>query len=1044
MPLSISLYNHTLARFAAGANAAGDTYRLKLLTAATFDATHATLAATGGTEAGTGTGYTAGGVALAGVTIAQVATNAARFDADDVEITATGGAITASYGILFNDTDTDDPPVAFIDFGGSQTAPNGSPFRVIWNGSGIVAWLTDSTPLYTLPAATAQTLGGVRGGANLSLSQDGVLSLSGGNVTAALGLTPADAARSITAGTGLSGGGNLAADRTLSLSAGTIASLALADSAVQPAALVAASRSIWVDPAGADTAAGDLPTAPKRTITAALAAAVPGDVIRVRAGTYTEACPIALPRDVSIVGDGLRVVTVRPTAGTSGNTMWLVDSGAYLTGMTFAGHQAGAWAVAFNAAANNTAIGASGVGAFILKSPYIQNCTSYTAQDDSGLAGSTSDGTTGGGLEVDGAKCAPNSPIRSMVVDSFTQVNLDGPGCLVTNDGYVQLVSFFGTFCSYHVKAMNGGQANLSNSTTDFGTYGLVSDGRSTTPIFTGEAAAAASGANQITVTGLTTNRLGTSNRPASGMVFDVDGDTYTVIGAAPTTGGYVVTFYPTLSGALSGGEAVEVFLRSQIGTGSHVMEYVGAGTNYLALPWNGGVPIPANEIVELNGGRVFYSTTDQLGNFRVGPQFDVDGTTGAVTINTSSFNISGLNFIGPFSRDGGFSSVGVQLREVSNNTSLLASTGAADGNTVPTQFAVAGYLTANYAPQIRTVSAGTGLSGGGDLSANRTISLGNTAVTPASYGSASAVATFTVDAQGRLTAAGTTAIAIAAAAVSGLATSATTDTTSASNITSGTLNAARLPSTADTNARVAVKLAGSVIGTRRGVNFIQGTNVTLTVADDGTNEEVDITIAAAPPTSGAGSGTVTSVALSGGTTGLTTSGGPVTASGTITLAGTLALANGGTGATDAGGARTALGAAALGANTFTGAQNFADQELVRPLIKDYAETRTAPTISSGTLTLDLEAGNVFDVALNAAITTLTISNPPASGLAGSFTLILTADGTARAVTWGAAVKWPGGVAPTLTSDNGKKDIIVMTTVNAGTAWFAILAGQNF
>jgi hypothetical protein len=62
---------------------------------------------------------------------------------------------------------------------------------------------------------------------------------------------------------------------------------------------------------------------------------------------------------------------------------------------------------------------------------------------------------------------------------------------------------------------------------------------------------------------------------------------------------------------------------------------------------------------------------------------------------------------------------------------------------------------------------------------------------------------------------------------------------------------------------------------------------------------------------SGGGGGTVTSVAVSGGTTGLTTSGGPVTGSGTITLAGTLAVANGGTGATDAAGARTALGAAA-------------------------------------------------------------------------------------------------------------------------------------
>jgi len=59
---------------------------------------------------------------------------------------------------------------------------------------------------------------------------------------------------------------------------------------------------------------------------------------------------------------------------------------------------------------------------------------------------------------------------------------------------------------------------------------------------------------------------------------------------------------------------------------------------------------------------------------------------------------------------------------------------------------------------------------------------------------------------------------------------------------------------------------------------------------------------------SAAGTGTVTSVALSGGTTGLTVSGSPITTSGTITVAGTLAIANGGTGATTDSGARTALG----------------------------------------------------------------------------------------------------------------------------------------
>jgi len=125
---------------------------------------------------------------------------------------------------------------------------------------------------------------------------------------------------------------------------------------------------------------------------------------------------------------------------------------------------------------------------------------------------------------------------------------------------------------------------------------------------------------------------------------------------------------------------------------------------------------------------------------------------------------------------------------------------------------------------------------------------------------------------------------------------------------------AAKVPTTSDlVSGEIGVNMADQKVYINNGTSIVQVGAGKLTALGDVavTSPSTNQTLAwngTSWVNSSAGTGTVTSVDVSGGTTGLTTSGGPVTTSGTITMAGTLNVANGGTGATTAATALSNLG----------------------------------------------------------------------------------------------------------------------------------------
>jgi len=206
---------------------------------------------------------------------------------------------------------------------------------------------------------------------------------------------------------------------------------------------------IYVTKDGKDTNTGLKLGDAKATIKAAVSAASTGAVIKVSAGNYIENNPIYLPDQISIVGDSLREVSVSQL--NTGADLFYVGAGNYISQLSFVGGPSTCAMVAFDPFNRR----------YINQSTYVQNCTNFVQNSI--------------GMQVDGKKVI--GPLKSMVLDAYTQYNQGGIGVSITNEGYAQLVSLF-TICPHQaVFTGSGGACDLTNSNASFGDFGLVADG---------------------------------------------------------------------------------------------------------------------------------------------------------------------------------------------------------------------------------------------------------------------------------------------------------------------------------------------------------------------------------------------------------------------------------------------------------------------------------------------------------------------------------------------------------------------------------------
>ena len=412
---------------------------------------------------------------------------------------------------------------------------------------------------------------------------------------------------------------------------------------------------------GADDNGGTHQQDPLSSVGRALELATAGDTVYIYPGTYSETLPLVVPVGVTVKGAGIRSVTIQPDSDITADIFHL-NGETTVEDLTITGYEYDVGTntgYAFRFAPNMTVTS---------RSPYIRNISVITAGSTVRLLTNPVDdprgflaGDAGKGAYIDGSIVNPASKEASMLFHSVTFICPGVDAITATNGVRIEWLNSFTYFAdrSFYLTSGSTGFAgsNGGDPKTRLKVYGISAATLSPGDTISVENVSV----NPATVTTGTIESV-TYDSPYTYIVLDgkvtgwetslapPDTDNQQVITFSP--GGQTASYLANVDYSDFGVELRSIASASvygnygAVGDGygvigyfvSHNFGYVGVGRFSDNDPTS---VIQANEIVQTTSAKLYYTSVDHKGDYRVGEYFYVNQDDGTITFNPSSLTIT-------------------------------------------------------------------------------------------------------------------------------------------------------------------------------------------------------------------------------------------------------------------------------------------------------------------------------------------------------------------------------------------------------------------